>query len=172
MSGHQYNFGLQLGVAYKINENLSVFGGARFNYIYNKYEGNITNISADVNGNSQNLYEYFGSKAKLLTEKAAALQAQAVAAKTQADAYQAQANAATDPTAKAQLQAAANQYAAGAQQASAGAKMVNVDGVSLLSLVLTIAQVSGNLLHAMSLRQSSILRTTQNVMTLKNMRMV
>ena len=125
MSGHQYNFGLQLGVAYKINENLSVFGGARFNYIYNKYEGNITNISADVNGNSQNLYEYFGSKAKLLTEKAAALQAQAVAAKTQADAYQAQANAATDPTAKAQLQAAANQYAAGAQQASAGAKMVS-----------------------------------------------
>ena len=125
MSGHQYNFGLQLGVAYKINENLSVFGGARFNYIYNKYEGNITNISADVNGNSQNLYEYFGSKAKLLTEKAAALQAQAVAAKTQADAYQAQANAATDPTAKAQLQAAANQYAAGAQQASAGADKLN-----------------------------------------------
>ena len=133
MSGHQYNFGLQLGVAYKINENLSVFGGARFNYIYNKYEGNITNISADGNGNNQNLYEYFGSKAKLLTEKAAALQAQAVAAKTQADAYQAQANAATDPTAKAQLQAAANQYAAGAQQASAGAKMVSAGADKLNS---------------------------------------
>ena len=133
MSGHQYNFGLQLGVAYKINENLSVFGGARFNYIYNKYEGNITNISADVNGNNQNLYEYFGSKAKLLTEKAAALQAQAVAAKTQADAYQAQANAATDPTAKAQLQAAANQYAAGAQQASTGAKMVSAGADKLNS---------------------------------------
>lgn len=133
MSGHQYNFGLQLGVAYKINENLSVFGGARFNYIYNKYEGNITNISADVNGNSQNLYEYFGSKAKLLSEKAAALQAQAVAAKTQADAYQAQANAATDPTAKAQLQAAANQYAAGAQQASAGAKLVSAGADKLNS---------------------------------------
>ena len=133
MSGHQYNFGLQLGVAYKINENLSVFGGARFNYIYNKYEGNITNISADMNGNNQNLYEYFGSKAKLLTEKAAALQAQAVAAKTQADAYQAQANAATDPTAKAQLQAAANQYAAGAQQASAGAKLVSAGADKLNS---------------------------------------
>ena len=133
MSGHQYNFGLQLGVAYKINENLSIFGGARFNYIYNKYEGNITNISADVNGNSQNLYEYFGSKAKLLTEKAAALQAQAVAAKTQADAYQAQANAATNPTTKAQLQAAANQYAAGAQQASAGAKMVSAGADKLNS---------------------------------------
>lgn len=133
MSGHQYNFGLQLGVAYKINENLSVFGGARFNYIYNKYEGNITNISADVNGNSQNLYEYFGSKAKLLTEKAAALQAQAVAAKTQADAYQAQANAATNPATKAQLQAAADQYAAGAQQASAGAKMVSAGADKLNS---------------------------------------
>ena len=133
MSGHQYNFGLQLGVAYKINENLSVFGGARFNYIYNKYEGNITNISADVNGNSQNLYEYFGSKAKLLTEKAAALQAQAVAAKTQADAYQAQANAATNPTTKAQLQAAADQYAAGAQQASAGAKLVSAGADKLNS---------------------------------------
>ncbi|WP_455092723.1 hypothetical protein [Prevotella jejuni] len=133
MSGHQYNFGLQLGVAYKINENLSVFGGARFNYIYNKYEGNITNISADVNGNNQNLYEYFGSKAKLLTEKAAALQAQAVAAKTQADAYQAQANAATNPTTKAQLQAAADQYAAGAQQASAGAKLVSAGADKLNS---------------------------------------
>ena len=133
MSGHQYNFGLQLGVAYKINENLSIFGGARFNYIYNKYEGNITNISADVNGNSQNLYEYFGSKAKLLTEKAAALQAQAVAAKTQADAYQAQANAATNPTTKAQLQAAADQYAAGAQQASAGAKLVSAGADKLNS---------------------------------------
>ena len=133
MSGHQYNFGLQLGVAYKINENLSVFGGARFNYIYNKYEGNITNISADVNGNSQNLYEYFGSKAKLLTEKAAALQAQAMAAKTQADAYQAQANAATNPTTKAQLQAAADQYAAGAQQASAGAKLVSAGADKLNS---------------------------------------
>ena len=124
MRGQQYNFGLQLGVAYKINENLSVFGGARFNYIYNKYEGSITNISANVGGNNQNLYDYFDSKVKALNEKASALQAQAVAAQTQAAAYQAQADKATDPTAKAQLQAAANQYAAGAQKATAGAKLV------------------------------------------------
>ena len=65
MSGQQYNFGLQLGVAYKINENLSVFGGARFNYIYNKYQGSITNISANVGGNNQNLYDYFQSKVTL-----------------------------------------------------------------------------------------------------------
>ena len=30
MSGQQYNFGLQLGVAYKINENLSVFWWCSF----------------------------------------------------------------------------------------------------------------------------------------------
>ena len=124
MSGQQYNFGLQLGAAYKINENLSVFGGARFNYIYNKYEGSITNISANVGGNNQKLYDYFDSKVKALNEKANALQAQAVAAQTQAAVYQTQADKATDPTAKAQYQAAADQYAAGAQKATAGAQLV------------------------------------------------
>ena len=124
MSGQQYNFGLQLGAAYKINENLSVFGGARFNYIYNKYEGSITKISANVGGNNQKLYDYFASKVKALNEKASALQAQAVAAQTQAAVYQAQADKATDPTAKAQYQAAADQYSAGAQKATAGAQLV------------------------------------------------
>ena len=133
MSGQQYDFGLQLGVAYKINEHLSVFGGARFNYIYNKYEGNITNISANVGGNNQNLYDYFDSKVKALNEKASALQAQAAAAQTQAAVYQAQANAATDPTTKAQLQAAADQYTAGAQKASEGAKKVSAGADKLNS---------------------------------------
>ena len=133
MSGQQYDFGLQLGVAYKINEHLSVYGGARFNYIYNKYEGNITNISANVGGNNQNLYGYFDAKVKALNEKASALQAQAAAAQTQAAAYQAQANAATDPTVKAQLQGAADQYAAGAKKASEGAKKVRAGADKLNS---------------------------------------
>ena len=72
MSGQQYDFGFQIGAAYKINEHLSVVGGARFNYIYNKYQGNITNISANVGGNNQNLYNYFDDKVKALTEKATA----------------------------------------------------------------------------------------------------
>ena len=133
MSGQQYDFGLQLGVAYKVNEHLSVFGGARFNYIYNKYEGNITNISANVGGNNQNLYDYFDSKVKALNEKASTLQAQAAAAQTQAAVYQAQANAATDPATKAQLQAAADQYTAGAQKASEGAKKVSAGADKLNS---------------------------------------
>ena len=133
MSGQQYDFGLQLGVAYKVNEHLSVYGGARFNYIYNKYEGNITDISANVGGNNQNLYGYFDAKVKALNEKASALQTQAAAAQTQAAAYQAQANAATDPTVKAQLQGAADQYAAGAKRASEGAKLVRAGADKLNS---------------------------------------
>lgn len=133
MSGQQYDFGLQLGVAYKVNDHLSVYGGARFNYIYNKYEGNITNISANVGGNNQNLYGYFDAKVKALNEKASALQTQAAAAQTQAAAYQAQANAATDPTVKAQLQGAADQYAAGAKKASEGAQKVRAGADKLNS---------------------------------------
>ena len=109
------------------------YGGARFNYIYNKYEGNITNISANVGGNNQNLYGYFDAKVKALNEKASALQTQAAAAQTQAAAYQAQANAATDPTVKAQLQGAADQYAAGAKKASEGAKKVRAGADKLNS---------------------------------------
>ena len=36
--GQQYVFGFQFGSTYKVNENLAVYGGFRFNYIYNKYE--------------------------------------------------------------------------------------------------------------------------------------
>ena len=133
MSGQQYDFGLQLGAAYKINDHLAVYGGARFNYVYNKYEGNLTNISANVGGNNQNLYDYFDSKVKALNEKATSLQAAATAARTQAAALQAQANATTDPTAKAQLLAAANQYAAGAEKASNGAMLVGAGADKLSS---------------------------------------
>lgn len=61
--GQQYVFGLQLGATYKFNEHLSIYGGMRFNYVLNKYDGSITNISANINGNNENLYSYFDEKA-------------------------------------------------------------------------------------------------------------
>lgn len=61
--GQQYVFGLQLGTTYKFNEHFSVYGGMRFNYVLNKYDGNITNISANINGVDENLYNYFDEKA-------------------------------------------------------------------------------------------------------------
>lgn len=70
MSGQQYDFGLQLGTTYKFNEHLSVYAGFRFNYIFNKYEGSITGISANINGTNENLYSYFGQQATTLSQMA------------------------------------------------------------------------------------------------------
>jgi long-chain fatty acid transport protein len=39
MDGKQYIYGLQLGLSYKINDYLSVFGGSRMNYVNAGYEG-------------------------------------------------------------------------------------------------------------------------------------
>ena len=100
MHGQQYDFGLQLGATYKINEKLAVYGGARFNYIYNKYEGNIVNISANNDGKMVNLYDYFGTKANAMTQAA--------------NQYKQMAEQAADATTKAKYEAAAKQYEAAA----------------------------------------------------------
>ena len=62
LHGQQYVFGLQLGASYKINQNFAVYGGLRFNYVLNKYEGSITNISANIGNTHENLYDYLGVK--------------------------------------------------------------------------------------------------------------
>lgn len=102
ISGQQYDFGLQVGVSYRFNEHLSVYGGARFNYIYNKYKGNITNISANIDGENVNLYDYFGTKANAYEQMALL--------------YNTQAEAATDETTKAQYEAAAQAAQSGADK--------------------------------------------------------
>ena len=63
MSGRQYIFGAQFGAAYKVNNNVSVYGGLRVNYVYNKYEGYIKNISANVNDEKVVLSKYIADKA-------------------------------------------------------------------------------------------------------------
>ena len=100
MHGQQYDFGLQLGATYKINDKLAVYGGARFNYIYNKYEGNIVNISANNNGKMVNLYDYFGTKANAMTQAA--------------NQYKQMAEQTADATTKAKYEAAAKQSEAAA----------------------------------------------------------
>lgn len=96
IKGQQYVFGLQLGTTYKFNEHIAAYGGFRFNYIYNKYQGSITNIHANIAGNNEKLYDYIGTAAKNY--------------QTKSDTYSAQAAAITDPTIKAQLQTAAAAY--------------------------------------------------------------
>lgn len=103
INGQQYVFGLQFGATYKLNEHLAFYAGARFNYAYNKYEGNIINISANVNGEMVKMYDYFGTVAQ--------------EASNAATLYSMMASQATDAATKAQYEAAAAQYKAGAEKA-------------------------------------------------------
>ena len=67
--GQQYVFGMQFGVTRKLTDNFSVYGGFRFNYIWNKYKGNIRNISVNIGGTNENLYDYLGMKATAFAEQ-------------------------------------------------------------------------------------------------------
>lgn len=80
MEGKQYIFGLQLGATYKINENLSVFGGARVNYVTNHYYGYMKDISANVASLATpnvpgtemvNVSKYFANVSSALLQQAA-----------------------------------------------------------------------------------------------------
>ena len=57
MEGRQYYFGFQLGAAYKIKENLSVYGGLRLLYGSATYKARINNIMVNTGG----AYEDFAS---------------------------------------------------------------------------------------------------------------
>ena len=48
MQGRQYYYGFQLGAAYKVNKNLSVYGGLRMLYGSASYKANIDNIKVNT----------------------------------------------------------------------------------------------------------------------------
>ena len=58
MQGRQYYFGIQLGTAYKVMDNLSVYGGLRLLYGTATYRARISNIQVRLANNS---YVDFGS---------------------------------------------------------------------------------------------------------------
>ena len=53
MQGRNYYFGFQLGTAYKINENLAVYGGLRLLYGTATYKAKISNIMVNVGEDHQ-----------------------------------------------------------------------------------------------------------------------
>lgn len=116
--GQQYVFGLQFGTTYKLTDNFSVYGGFRFNYVLNKYKGNIRNISVNIGGNNENLYNYLGLKATAFAEQSA----QAGQAATTYQHLAEQATIAGNADQAAQYTAMAQQYAQMAQLAGAGAQ--------------------------------------------------
>ncbi len=110
MHGQQYVFGLQLGTSYKINEHWAVYGGLRFNYVYNKYEGNIRNISVNIAGENQNLVQYITAASPRLAQVATML-----SDKAQYYSAVAQQLQNVDPAQAAAAATAAAQYAEGAK---------------------------------------------------------
>lgn len=103
INGQQYDFGLQFGATYKINEHMAVYGGARFNYIWNRYEGNITGITANISGNDERLYDYFSTQANTYSQMAFYYKMRA-------------SEMTSDPATQAVYMATAAQYQAGADQ--------------------------------------------------------
>ncbi len=73
MKGRQYYFGVQLGTAYKINENLSVYGGLRLLYGSATYEARLNNIRVMDGANGITLPEYIIGVTKGLTDAKTAL---------------------------------------------------------------------------------------------------
>ncbi len=78
MRGRQYYFGFTLGAAYKINDNLSVYGGARVLYGTANYYGYVKDINVECinNGEStmQNASKHFGETAAQLNQMAGAME--------------------------------------------------------------------------------------------------
>ena len=70
MKGKQYYFGLQLGVARKISEHLSVYGGLRLLYGTASYEARLTNIRVMNGTQGITLPEYFEGITEGLTTAA------------------------------------------------------------------------------------------------------
>ena len=116
--GQQYVFGLQLGASYRISDHWAVYGGFRFNYVYNKYEGNIRNISVNIAGENQNIAKYINNAIPQLTQVATML-----GEKAQAYGAAAQQLQDVDPVQAASAAAASAQYAQGAQGIESMASM-------------------------------------------------
>lgn len=109
--GQQYVFGMQFGVTRKLTDNLSVYGGFRFNYIWNKYKGNIRNISTNIGGVNERLVDYIDANSASLGNVATILANKSISYQQLAE----QATTAGNTAAAQQYAAAAAKYAEGAQ---------------------------------------------------------
>lgn len=127
MKGRQYYFGFTLGAAYKVTDNLSVYGGVRMVYGNANYYGYVKNIKVEsINNGTSTMVgapEYFTGLQQKFSAYSGAAATQAAQAKTASEAYAAAGDAekaATYAAAAAQLEMAA----AGLKQGAEGATML------------------------------------------------
>ncbi len=69
--GTSVYWGIQGGVTYKINDNLSVFGGARYILAKNSYTGHLKDIELTVNGSTERADAFMGGLANQASAGAA-----------------------------------------------------------------------------------------------------
>lgn len=124
MHGQQYIFGVQLGATYKVNDNFAVYGGLRVNYMYNKYEGSIRNIKANIKGTDTNLADFAKEKYQYASETSDQMATKA-----------AEAQAASQQYAAAGDQEKAAQFAAMAKQAQAGSVLYGTIAQQLMGVI-------------------------------------
>ena len=103
MQGRQYYFGFQLGAAYKLKENLSVYGGLRLLYGTATYKARISNIMVNTGGAYED-FESFLPKVPAQMQECVTSAQQNLAFINQVEAHPAYATLSTDT--KAQLTAA------------------------------------------------------------------
>ena len=78
MRGKQFYLGFTLGAAYKLTDNLSIYGGARLLYGTASYKARLENIAVTTNGSGadkMSLAEYFGSVESALNNTASQISA-------------------------------------------------------------------------------------------------
>lgn len=121
MRGRQYYFGFTLGTAYKINDNLSVYGGLRLLYGNSNYYGYVKNIKVRTAGST----EFVNAPTTFTAQSAAAFEA--------AGKY----------AAAAELYAKSGNTAA-ASAAAASAKEYKIKGASLGALGIATQDVALN----------------------------
>lgn len=78
MEGKQYYFGFTLGAAYKVNKNLSLYGGLRFLYGTATYKAKLENIKVKAGNQMYGLKDYFGNVTDVIMNNASILQATGV----------------------------------------------------------------------------------------------
>lgn len=148
MRGRQYYYGFQMGAAYKLNQNLSVYGGMRVVYATTNYYGYVKDITVGLqNGGTQLATDYFEGIFEQAVGAATQYKSgaeQAAAAAQQAATAAAQFQAAGDLASAAQYAEMANQYKGQAQQYAAAAQQYADKAVEMKTLSVATEDVSLN----------------------------
>lgn len=148
MRGRQYYYGFQLGAAYKLNKNFSVYGGMRLVYATTNYYGYVKDITVGLTGGGSQLansyFEGIFEQALGAAQQYKSGAEQAAAGAQQAAEVAAQFQAAGDLANAAKYAEMAQQYKGQAEQYAAAATQYAEKAVEMKTLSVATEDVSLN----------------------------